>query len=90
MCQTLSFTYLEGGLDAAEGRGVTALVGMDVTDQAEVRALEEAELLLNGLACRQFGPGQGRELLTCYFCMCRIRMNMKRFRDYHQHVAEQN
>ena len=62
-------TYLEGILNPAEGRGIAALVGMDVADQAEVRALEEAELLLDGLARRQLGSGQGRELLTCYLCL---------------------
>jgi len=62
-------TYLEGILNLAEGRGIAALVGMDVADQAEVRALEEAELLLDGLARRQFGSGQGRELLACYLCL---------------------
>ena len=64
-----TLSYLEGILNLAEGRGIAALVGMDVADQAEVRALEEAELLLDGLACRQFGSGQGRELLTCYLCL---------------------
>ena len=62
-------TYLEGILDAAEGRGIAALVGMDVADQAEVGALEEAELLPDGLAGRQFRSGQGRELLTCWLVM---------------------
>lgn len=62
----LLLTYLEGILDAAEGRGIAALVGMDVADQAEVGALEEAELLIDGLAGRQLRSGQGRELLACY------------------------
>ena len=71
-------TYLERILDAAEGRGIAALVGMDVPDKAEVRALEEADLLLDGLARRQFGSGQGRELLACMLVIfvCRRRCVM--------------
>ena len=51
---------------------------MDVPDKAEVRALEEAELLLDGLARRQFGSGQGRELLACmlFIFVCRRRCVM--------------